>query len=113
MDENMDKKALLEEAEDVDLDELLDDEDEDEEEDEDEDDEVLSRSEKRARARRRKRVGRVLNALAIVIILALCAYIGVMMWFGSTDPVVSFFTGATPTPVPTPTPSPTPRPLCQ
>ena len=109
MDEKMDKKALLEEAENVDLDEL-DDEDEDEEEDEDEDDEVLSRSEKRARARRRKRVGRVLNALAIVIILALCAYIGVMMWFGSTDPVVSFFTGATPTPVPTPTPSPTPRP---
>ena len=54
MDENMDKKALLEEAENVDLDEL-DDEDEDEEEDEDEDDEVLSRSEKRARARRRKR----------------------------------------------------------
>ncbi len=112
MDDTMDKKTDLEEAEKVALEELLGDEaeDEDEDEEDDEDEEVLTRSEKRARARRRRRVGRVLNALAIIIILGLCAYIGVMMWFGSTDPVVSFFTGATPTPLPTATPAPTPKP---
>ena len=78
----------------------------------------LTRSERKARARRKRAVRRVLNALSTIIILSLCAYIGVMMWFGSTDPVISFFTGAAPCPPPSPPPCPLwllwlliPRPL--
>ena len=71
----------------------------------------LTRSERKARARRKRAVRRVLNALSTIIILSLCAYIGVMMWFGSTDPVISFFTGATPVPTARPTPMPTMAPV--
>ena len=59
---------------------------------------------------RRRRNARIRNIAAVVVIVLMCTYIGIMLFTQGSFDVVAMFSPPTPTPTPTPTPVPTATP---